>query len=375
VVVMKKMAQLGLFIFGAVVILFTGVFVIGNQQRMFTHTYHLRAEFPTVSGLLGGAEVRLGGVRKGTVDEIRLPLRPGGKVLVVMSLDDSTRNLVKQDSMAAIETEGLLGNKFLAISFGSPQSPGIKDWDTIGCLPPLDVSDLLKKTGDIMDTTHRTLTRFETTSEHIAAITARVDRGDGSLGAALNDRGLYNKLSAATTDIAATSGEARQMVAEAKVGVTAFAENMQALKHNILFRGYFKDRGYLDATELTKWEIAKLPEAAPLKSFMLSTGDLFEKPTAMKLKDKKRLTEVGTYLETNPFGLVVIQAFTGHAGSREENLVLTQAQAVVVRTFLAEKFDLDDAKLKTKGMGEVDSTRQGDSHWIEISVYAANDQP
>ncbi len=372
---MKKMALLGLFIFGAMVILFTGVFVIGNQQRMFTHSYHLRAEFPTVSGLLGGAEVRLGGVRKGTVDEIRLPSRPGGKVLVVMSLDDSTRNLVKQDSMAAIETQGLLGNKFLAISFGSPESQGVKDWDTIGCLPPLDVSDLLKKTGDIMDTTHRTLTRFETTSDHIAAITARIDRGDGSLGAVLNDRGLYNKLSAATTDIAATSSEARQTVAEAKVGVTAFSENMQALKQNILFRGYFKDRGYLDPTELTKWEIAKLPEAAPVKSFTFPAGDLFEKPQATKLKDKKRLTEVGTYLETHPFGLVVIQAFTGHAGAREENLVLTQAQAVVVRTFLAEKFDLDDAKLKTKGMGEVDATRPEQTHWIEISVYAAVGQP
>jgi phospholipid/cholesterol/gamma-HCH transport system substrate-binding protein len=372
---MNKMAKLGLFIFGAMVILFTGVFVIGNQQRMFTHTYHLRAEFPTVSGLLGGAEVRLGGVRKGTVDEIHLPSRPGGKVLVVMSLDDSTRNLVKQDSMAAIETEGLLGNKFLAISFGSPEGQGIKDRDTIGCLPPLDVSDLLKKTGDIMDTTHRTLTHFETTSEHIAAIMARIDRGDGSLGAVLNDRGLYNKLSAATTDIAATTSEARQAVAEAKVGVQAFAENMEALKHNILFRGYFKDRGYQDATELTKWEIAKLPEATPLKSFAFPTSELFEKPQVMKLKDKRRLTEVGTYLETHPFGLVVIQAFTGREGTREENLVLTQAQAVVVRTFLAEKFDLDDAKLKTKGMGEVDSTRPGKSHWIEISVYAAEGQP
>jgi phospholipid/cholesterol/gamma-HCH transport system substrate-binding protein len=96
---MNKMALLGLFIFAALVILFTGVFVIGNQQRMFTHSYHLRAEFPTVSGLLGGAEVRVGGVRKGTIDEIRLPAQPGGKVLVVMSLDDATRNLVKQDSM------------------------------------------------------------------------------------------------------------------------------------------------------------------------------------------------------------------------------------------------------------------------------------
>ena len=369
---MTRMALLGLFIFAALAILFTGVFVIGNQQRMFTRSYRLRAEFPTVSGLLGGAEVRIGGVRKGTIDEIRMPSQPGGKVLVIMSLDEATRNLVKQDSMATIETEGLLGNKFMAISFGSPGAQGIQDWDTIQCTAPMDVSDLLRKTNDIMDTTHRTLSHFETTSEHIAAITARVDRGEGSVGAVLNDRSLYNKLSAATSDIAATSGEARQTVSQAKVGVTAFTENMEALKHNILFRGYFKDRGYQDVAELTKNEATVLPDAAAVKTFVFPAGDLFEKPEAMKLKDKHRLTEVGRYLETHPFGLVIIQTFTNHKGSQEANLLLTQAQATAVRTFLVESFELDDTKLKTKGRGEVDATEPGRTHWVEISVYAVD---
>jgi phospholipid/cholesterol/gamma-HCH transport system substrate-binding protein len=360
---MKKMALLGLFIFGAMLILFAGVFVIGNQQRMFTRSYHLRAEFPTVSGLLSGAEVRVGGVRKGTVDEIRLPSQPGGKVLVSMSLDQSTRNLVKQDSMAAIETEGLLGNKFMAVSFGSPEATGVKDWETIASVVPLDVSDLFKKTSDIMDTTHSTMKHFETTSAHVAAIATRIDRGDGSVGAMLNERTLYDEINA-------TSGEARKTVVQARVGVTAFAENMQALKQNILFRGYFKDRGYLNAAELTKWEIDKIPDSVPLKKFVFSAGDLFEKPETVKLKDKKRLNEVGAYLATNPFGLVLVQAFSSQAGEHEENLVLTQAQAMVVRDYLADKFEFDDTKLKTKGMGEVEITQPGRTHWIEISVYA-----
>jgi len=369
---MKKMALLGLFIFGALAILFAGVFVIGNQQRMFTRSYHLRAEFPTVSGLLSGAEVRIGGVRKGTIDEIRLPSRPGAKVLVMMSLDSSTRNLVKQDSMAAIETEGLLGNKFLAISFGSPEATGVKDWDTIASSPQLDVSDLLKKSSDIMDTTHRTLKHFEATSEHIATITARIDRGDGSVGALLKDRALYNQLTAATTDISSTSGEARKTVAQARIGVTAFTENMQALKQNILFRGYFKDRGYLDASELTRWDIETMPAGEPMKRFVFPAGDFFEKPETVKLKDKKRLNEIGRYLQANPFGLVVVQAFSSHAGDHEENLILTQAQAMVVRTYLADHFEFDDTKLKTKGMGEVPTTQPGRTHWLEISVYAAD---
>jgi outer membrane protein OmpA-like peptidoglycan-associated protein len=90
----------------------------------------------------------------------------------------------------------------------------------------------------------------------------------------------------------------------------------------------------------------------------------------MKLKDTKRLTEVGTYLEMHPFGLVVIQSFTSHKGTEEANLLMTQAQAVVVRHFLTETFELDDTKLKTKGMGEVDATEPGRTHWVVISIYA-----
>ncbi len=367
---MKKMALLGLFIFSALLILFAGIFVIGNQQRMFTRSFYLRAEFATVSGLLRGAEVRIGGVRKGTVDEIRLPSRPGDKVLVVMSLDNSTRNLVKQDSVAAIETEGLLGNKFMALSFGSPEATGVKDWDTVASAAPLDVADLFKKTNAIMDTTQSTMKHLETTSQHIATITARVDRGEGTLGALIKDRALYDRLAAATTDIAATSGEARKTVAQARVGVTAFTENMEALKHNFLFKGYFKDRGYLDATELTKWELETTPAGLPMKKFMIAAGDLFEKPAATKLKDKKRLNEVRAFLENNPFSLVLVQAFTSLAGEHDANLVLTQTQAMVVRNYLADKYEFDDSKLKTKGMGEVKATTPGQTHWIEISVYA-----
>ena len=44
-----------------------------------------------------------------------------------MELDKSTREIIKQDSMASIETEGVLGNQFIAISFGSDGQPDVKD--------------------------------------------------------------------------------------------------------------------------------------------------------------------------------------------------------------------------------------------------------
>jgi len=360
---MTKIALLGMFILTSLAILFVGIFIIGNQQRLFSKTYRLQTEFSTVSGLTSGAEVRIGGVRKGIVDEIRLPSQPGGKVVVSVSIDNSTSSLIKKDSIAAIETEGLLGNKFLAISFGSPAAPGVKDWDTIGSAPPLDVSDMLKKSNEILETTHSAIKHFDTTAEHVGVMTARINRGDGTIGALLNDRKLYNEFSA-------ISGETHATLVQAKVGVTAFQENMQALKRSFFFRGYFKDRGYLDASELTEWEIEKMPEAAPIKTFVFLAQDLFTKSTTSKLSSKRKLKEVGAFLELNPFSLAVVQAFCSQVGDRESNLTLTQAQAMVVRNHLAEKFELDDTKLKTKGMGEDLAIEPGKEHWVEISVFA-----
>jgi hypothetical protein len=352
---MTKLALLGLFILAALAILFAAVFVIGDRQLLFTTSYHLHAEFPTVAGLLNGAEVRIGGVRQGTVDDIRLPARPGDKVVVSMALDSSTRNLVRKDSIAEIETEGLLGNKFIALSFGSLNVAGVKDWDTIASAPPFDVSDLLKKSNQIMDSTRSAMKNVDAATAQVSIMTSR----------------MSPQVAAVMTDMTATTGEARKSAVQARIGLTAFGEDMQALKRSFFFRGFFKDRGYMDSAELTKWEIQKLPEAAPLKTFVFSAADLFDKPDTARLKDKKRLNEVGTYLGQNPFGLVVVQAFSSRAGDHEENLVLTQAQAMVVRDYLADKFELDDTKLKTKGMGEVAPTEQGRVHWIEVSVYTS----
>lgn len=343
---MSKMARLGLFLLVSLSLLILGVFIIGDQQRLFTHSYRLRAQFPGVSGLLTGAEVRVGGVRKGTVDEIRLPTTPGEQVRVTISLDRSTMGLVKDDSLAAIETEGLLGNKYLAVSFGSPGAGPVKDGDLIASAPLLDVTDLFKKTQAIMETTHHAIKNLDVVSGELVTFTGRINHGDGTVGALAKNRSLYNQLTA---------------------GATAFQENMQALKGNILFRGYFKDRGYQDSADLTRWQIAKLPTAAPQKTFTFATRDLFAKSDA-KLTNRKPLDEVGAYLEGTPFGLVVIQAYAGAKGDTDANLILTEAQAMVLRSEIAERFELDDTKLKTMGMGEAQA-ETGKASWITIAVY------
>src|ERR1700675_5087956 len=148
---MSRVARLGAFIVVTLAILVAGIFEIGGKQYLFSSTYQLRAQFDNVEGLDAGADVRLGGVHSGTVRNIVLPHKPGEKVTVVMDLGKSTHEIIKQDSVATIETEGLLGNQYQAISFGSAGPANVGNGYTIASQPPLEISDLFQKTSDILD--------------------------------------------------------------------------------------------------------------------------------------------------------------------------------------------------------------------------------
>src|ERR1035441_849407 len=103
---MSRVARLGAFIVGTLAILAAGVFIIGSKEYLFRSTYKLKAQFDNVAGLSAGADVQVGGVHSGTVQSIDLPHKPGEKVTVVMDLDRSTLEIIKQDSVASIVTEG-----------------------------------------------------------------------------------------------------------------------------------------------------------------------------------------------------------------------------------------------------------------------------
>ena len=64
-------------------------------------------------------------------------IRPNEKVRVLIDLAGGTRNVIKKDSLATIRSEGLVGDKFVEISFGSEQSPKVGDGDMIQGEPPL----------------------------------------------------------------------------------------------------------------------------------------------------------------------------------------------------------------------------------------------
>ena len=361
---MSRVARLGAFIVVTLAVLAAGVFIIGSKEYLFSPTYQLKTQFDNVAGLTTGADVEVGGVHSGTVRSITLPRNPREKVSVVMQLDKSTQDIVKKDSVATIETEGLLGNEYVAVSFGSDGQAAVQNGDTIDSIPPLEMSALLKTASGILDSSQQAIKNVTSVTAHLNDVSAKIDSGQGTVGALVNDKQLYSDLEQTTTTLHAT-------MLQAQVGVTDFQENMEALKHNFLLSGYFKKRGYEDSADLGANAIGGLPEGAPVKTFTFTVKQLFDSRDSAKLKNQKSLKAVGDFLAQNQFGVAVVIASTGMEGDTQKDAVLTEARAMVIRDYLAGNFGFDNSLLKTLGMGK-QADASGDADWgsIQILVFA-----
>ena len=200
----------------------------------------------------------------------------------------------------------------------------------------------MKKADGILDTSQAALKNITVASANVSDITAKVNNGQGTIGSLVNDKKIYTQLDQTTAGL-------RDTIGHAQAGVTAFQENMEAMKQNFLVRGYFKKRGYESSVDLEKNEIAKLPDSAPLKSFAFDSKQLFEKQDAAKPKNQKALRAAGQYLADTEFGVAVVIVSAGMTGDEQKDLVLTQARAMVVRDYLVGNFSFDDTQLKTLG--------------------------
>jgi phospholipid/cholesterol/gamma-HCH transport system substrate-binding protein len=303
--------------------------------------------------LPNGAEVRVGGIHEGTVARIQLPRGPYDKVRVVMDLKNATQNVIKNDSVAAIRSEGLVGDKYVEVTFGSESAPKVKNGDLIQGEQPLEFSDLMKKTNGLLDSASGAMQNVASTSEDLKAISSKINQGTGTMGALINDKSLYQRING---------------------GAAAMQEDMEALKHNFLLRGFFNRRGYEDSADLTKHQIPQLPAAAVSKNFTYEAAKLFDKADTAKLKSAKTLDEAGKFLETNAFGLAVVTSYTDMKGDTEKNRLLTEARAMVVRDYLVQNFKLDDTRIKTIGQGK-SAEANAPGGGVEIMVYPAGTNP
>jgi phospholipid/cholesterol/gamma-HCH transport system substrate-binding protein len=286
----KFKVRLGLFIAGGLLFFAIAIFFIGKQQNLFNPVFKIITNFQNVSGLQVGNNVRYSGINVGIVDNIIII--NDSTVEVDMLIRKNVQQFIKADSEASIGSDGIIGSRVLIITQGTENAPMVKDGQHILSKKPVEFDDIMnslqstaanveivtlelanimininsgkgtlgrlirdsaiaeninltienfKKSSEGLDQTidvtkqnvfefmhklQKTVAKTETASNELGEIMLKINSGEGTLGKLIQDTTLASNLD--------------QTLINLKKSSQGLDENMEALKHNFLFRGYFK---------------------------------------------------------------------------------------------------------------------------------------
>ncbi|OCX53907.1 mammalian cell entry protein [Mucilaginibacter sp. PPCGB 2223] len=307
--------RLGIFVLAGLLALIMAFYMIGKNNNLFGSSFELHTRFPNLNGLIVGNNVLFAGIQGGTVKSIRLI--SDTSIEVTMTIDDKVRTFIHKNALAAIGTDGLMGNKVVNISAGKGASPLVDNGDMLGTQKMVSTDDMLQT----LSTTNNNIAvisaelkatalrinqsavwdvlndrsigkSLKTSLKNIAKATAnasqislaisnmvtRAGNGKGALGVLLADTVAGGDLKSAIAKIKTAGNNADQMTANLNAlvlkidkdltggkgslnamlkdsviaqnlkksmdniqkGTDAFNQDMEALKHNFLFSGYFK---------------------------------------------------------------------------------------------------------------------------------------
>jgi phospholipid/cholesterol/gamma-HCH transport system substrate-binding protein len=169
--------RVGALIAGGLAIICFGIFSIGHSVRILGRTATIETHFHRINGLQTGAPVALAGVNIGAVETIRFPEDPHADYVIVrMWIADADLPRVRADSVAQIDTMGLLGDKFIEITGGNPESPSLAPNEVLASQDPFDFQALLQKPG-----ASQMIDNVMEISQSLKSILDSIDKGHGLL--------------------------------------------------------------------------------------------------------------------------------------------------------------------------------------------------
>ena len=259
--------KLGMFVLIGLILFAGTIYFVGKQKNLFGSTFHLKTKFKTVSGLKEGNNVRFSGINVGTVNSIELITDTS--VLVDVIIRKEVQQFIKTDAAASIGSDGLMGDKVLTISPGSITGSQVKNNDMIVSTSPVEMADVMSSLKTSVD-------NAGIITSQLAIFTSNMNNGKGALSKLISDETFSNSLQGTLTNLQASTnqfakfttnlnegnlgGRLDSTMANLQSGTKGLSDNMDAVKHSFLLRGYFKKQKKADVKKQ-----ADLKKAADLK--------------------------------------------------------------------------------------------------------------
>jgi phospholipid/cholesterol/gamma-HCH transport system substrate-binding protein len=233
---MEVELQAGIFIFIGILAAMVTILMMGGGEALFEKNYKIFIEVSDVAGLAKGASVSSGGLKVGTVEEIKFSDNYEN-VRLTLKIKESAKQRIREDSVVRFQTQGVLGDKYLEIFGGSADKPVVADGGTLGVEQGKDMAamfaegssalgllkdnlanlkvlttslakqnkmeavmkDLAETSANMKDITKQlkgsnAIADLGATTKNLRVITDKVKNGEGTVGALLSDPSLYEDL-------------------------------------------------------------------------------------------------------------------------------------------------------------------------------------
>jgi phospholipid/cholesterol/gamma-HCH transport system substrate-binding protein len=188
--------KVGLTVVVACITLAFLIFLMSGVGGWFTPKIELTAYFDDAGGLRQGAPVRLAGVDIGNVSKLQIVSSPERKltpVEVVMKVSSKFKDSLHKDSIASLETAGVLGETYINVDSSQASGPTVHNGDTLNVREQPDIQDVVRASQGTLVNVNALLKRLD-------RIIAFIESGQGSIGKLVYDPGLYNRLAATITE-------------------------------------------------------------------------------------------------------------------------------------------------------------------------------
>jgi phospholipid/cholesterol/gamma-HCH transport system substrate-binding protein len=199
----SEYVKLGVFVILGSLLILVMAYMIGNEQNIFRSTFRISAVFKNVNGLQEGNNVRYSGISVGVVKNI--VMENDTSIRVHMQIEEGMLKHIKDDAVAMVGSDGLVGSMLINILPGRGEGNPITDGGEISTFSRINTQDML--------------TTLNVTNENAALLTAdllevtqAIRKGKGILGQLLYDSTMAIDLRQSFQNLRVSTVQSRQAV-------------------------------------------------------------------------------------------------------------------------------------------------------------------
>jgi phospholipid/cholesterol/gamma-HCH transport system substrate-binding protein len=245
---MSRQFRVGLFVIAGLALITVTIFLIGSSRQIWKPKRKYVAAFQDVAGLRSGSPVRMGGLDIGSVTKVGYDSDANDeRIFVTLEINKAEAGRIKSDTVAIVEGKGLLGDKMVVLSVGSPGAPVLDPKDLIRSGEPQDLFSAVNKTAE---TARQTIRQLQPLAEalgnpkfsadvtgSLADVHELLDttvHADGPMHRLFYDQGASERLDRMLANLDRTTGRLDALVGELQ-DVSAHVEKGPGLAHALIY--------------------------------------------------------------------------------------------------------------------------------------------